>query len=215
DPKVTVLKPWVRMVVTVWVIVVVPLLLFQLGMILLHAPRIFGTAWDSLGLQRHAVTSAFGDGNVLGGLGGIAQSLILVLPLLGMVLTFARLGGRMAKKTVTATEGRPVSRLAAGLVACVALGGIAYTWLPDGDYEPIHKGERGTLSEGIRAVANVPSGHPSLVSEEVAADEGRLEESTPTTIADEGTTDTTVAKKAATSTTVAQEEESPTTTVAD
>ena len=216
DPKVTVLKPWVRMVVTVWVLAVVPLLLFQLGMVLLHAPRIFGTAWDSLGLQRAAVTKAFHHGNVLGGVGGIGQSLILVLPLAGLVLTFIRLGGRMAKRTIKATEGRPVSRLAAGVVGCVAVAGLAYTWLPDGDYRPINKGERGTLSDGLRAVAEVPSGHPSLASEEDAADEGRLETTTTTIAEEEDTTDTTVAKKPVTTTTLGpSDEETPTpTTVA-
>jgi putative peptide zinc metalloprotease protein len=216
DPNVTVLKPWVRMVVTVWVLAVVPLLLFQLGMVLLHAPRIFGTAWDSLGQQKDAISTAFDKGNVVGGVGGIGQSLILVLPLAGLVLTFVRLGGRMAKRTIEATEGRPVSRLAAGVVGCVAVAGLAYTWLPDGDYRPINKGERGTLSEGLRAVAEVPSGHPSLASEEKAADEGRLETTTTTIAGEEDTTDTTVAKKPLTTTTVAtSDEETPTpTTVA-
>ncbi|MEA2933286.1 MAG: putative peptide zinc metalloprotease protein [Actinomycetota bacterium] len=223
DPKVTVLRPWVRLVVTVWVLAVIPLLLFQLGMLLLHAPRIFATAWDSLGQQREAISTAFGNGNVLGGLGGIGQSLILVLPLAGIVLTLARVGSRVATKTWKATEGRPVSRLAAGVATCVLVGGLVYTWLPNGDYEPIRQGERGTLGEGLRAVAHVPSGGPSLESEEVAAEEGRLEDPTVSTTVPEDTTDTTAVKKA--TTTVAPDvipppvapvaNGSPTTTVAN
>jgi len=206
DPKVTVLKPWVRLVVTVWVLAVIPLLLFQLGLLLLHAPRMFSTAWDSLGQQREAISTAFGDGKIPAGLAGIAQSLILVLPLVGLVLTFIRLGGRIAAKTWKATQGRPVSRLASGLAMTVLVGGLAYTWLPNGDYRPIKRGERGTLGEGLRAVAEVPSGRPSLVSEEEAAEDGRLED--PTTI----TTSTTVPDEtAATSTTLAR---APSTTVA-
>jgi len=55
------------------------------------------------------------------------------------------------------------------------VGGLAFTWLPNGDYEPIRKGEKGTLTEGIAAIAKAPTGRPSLVSAQRAADEGRLE----------------------------------------
>ncbi len=88
-PRVHELKPWVRMVVTVWVMIVVPLLLFQVGMILLHIPRIFATAWDSLGKQTDSVSKAVGKADVISAGVGIVQSLILVLPILGIVLISA------------------------------------------------------------------------------------------------------------------------------
>src|SRR5581483_828031 len=47
DERVTVLKRWVRVAVTAWVLVVVPLLCFELFIVLVHLPRIVGTAWDS------------------------------------------------------------------------------------------------------------------------------------------------------------------------
>ncbi|HEX8098651.1 MAG TPA: hypothetical protein VF660_00440, partial [Actinomycetota bacterium] len=47
DDRVKELKPWVRVAVTMWVLLIVPLLLFNLSMILVSAPRIFATAWDS------------------------------------------------------------------------------------------------------------------------------------------------------------------------
>jgi putative peptide zinc metalloprotease protein len=172
DPKVRELKPWVRTVVTLWVVLVVPLLLFQIGMILLHIPRIFATAWDSLGKQTDTVSTAVGKGDVLNAGVGIVQSLILILPILGLVLTFGRLGKRMATKAWTATEGSVPGRLAVGVVAVVAVGGLAYTWLPNGDYRPIGPQERGTLGEGIAAVAKVPGGRPSLVPEENAVARG-------------------------------------------
>ena len=48
DPRVKELKTWVRVVVTAWVLIVVPVLLFNLAMIVISAPRIFSTAWTSL-----------------------------------------------------------------------------------------------------------------------------------------------------------------------
>ena len=175
DPKVKELKLWARIVVTVWVLLVIPLLLGQLLLLLLHAPRIFATAWTSLGEKTDALSKAFGEGDFVGVASGAFQSVILVLPLIGITLTFLRLGGRGGRRLWRATEGKPVGRLAAGVGMAAIVGGLAYTWLPNGDYEPIRKGEKGTLTEGIAAVAQAPSGRPSLVSAQRAADEGRLE----------------------------------------
>jgi putative peptide zinc metalloprotease protein len=172
DARVRELKRWVRVVVTVWVALVIPLLIFQLGIILLHLPRIFATAWDSLGKQSDAVTKALGKGNVLVAGVGILQSLILILPLLGIVLSFGRLGRRLGTKGWKATEGSPVARFALCAVTVAAVGGLAYTWLPNGDYTPIGPHERGTLTEGVAAVAHVATGKPSLVPEERAVERG-------------------------------------------
>jgi len=73
-----------------------------------------------------------------------------------------------------ATEGKPLGRLAATAAMATVVGALAYTWLPDGDYEPIRPGEKGTLSEGVAAIAAAPRGRPSLVSQERAAEAGRL-----------------------------------------
>ena len=174
DPKVKELKLWARIVVTVWVLLVIPLLLLQLLLLLLHAPRIFATAWTSLGEKTDALSKAFGEGDLLGVASGAFQSVLLVLPVLGLTLTFVRLGGRGGRRLWRATEGKPVGRLAAAVGMVAVVGGLGYTWLPNGDYEPIRKGEKGTLTEGIAAIAKAPTGRPSLVSEQRAADEGRL-----------------------------------------
>ena len=200
DPKVKELKLWARLVVTVWTLLVIPLLLAQLLMLLLHAPRIFATAWTSLGDKSEGVSKAFADGNLLDVASGVFQCVILVLPMLGLVLTFVRLGGRAGRGVWRRTEGKPLGRLAATGAMAAVIGALAYTWLPNGDYEPIRKGEKGTLTEGIAAVAQAPTGRPSLVSEQRAADEGRLvvppgEDAPVTTLA---TTPTTAAPGPAT-----------------
>src|SRR5256885_6097112 len=48
DRRVAELKPWVRRVVTGWVMVTVPVVLYIYLMLIVHAPRIFGTAWASI-----------------------------------------------------------------------------------------------------------------------------------------------------------------------
>jgi putative peptide zinc metalloprotease protein len=209
------------------------LLLFQLGMILLHIPRILATAWHSLGQQRHTVSTALGKGDVLAAGVGILQTLILVLPIVGMGLSFGRLGKRIGAKAWTATDGSPVGRLALCVVTAAAVGGLAYTWIPNGDYKPIGPGERGTLSEGVAAVSQVATGRPSLLPEQRAVERGDqvpvAKESepdaapgsspsttTPTTAVKGGTATTVVGTsttvRRSTNTTLADEEPSTTTT---
>ena len=106
DPKVKELKLWARVVVTVWVVLVIPLLLLQLLMLLLHAPRIIATAWTSLGEKTDGISTALGDGDWLGVASGAFQSVILVLPILGIVLTFVRLGGRAAAGALADHRGQ-------------------------------------------------------------------------------------------------------------
>jgi putative peptide zinc metalloprotease protein len=221
SPRVRELKPWVRLVVTVWVVLVIPLLLFQLGMILLHVPRIVATAWDSLGHQRETVSAALGKGEVLAAGVGMVQALILILPILGIVLSFGRLGKRMGTKAWSATDGSPPARLALCAVTVAAVGGLVYTWLPNGDYRPIDRRERGTLGEGLAAVRQVSGGRPSLLPEQRAAErageapaehDGTPAPSTTTTVrAGGGETSTTVGNTATTAgraatTTVAEQQ---------
>src|SRR5437868_10750997 len=47
DRRVSELKPWVRIVVTLWVIFAAGFILYAYGMMLLHLPAIAGTAWQS------------------------------------------------------------------------------------------------------------------------------------------------------------------------
>lgn len=174
DDRVTVLKRWVRVAVTVWVLVVVPLLLFQLFMLLVHLPRILGTAWDSLGRQMTATTEAFGDGNALAGAAGIVQILALCLPVIGIVLLLGRLVAGGGRALWRGTDGRPALRLGAVAATAAAAALLAMAWLPGANYEPIRPGERGTLHEGIVAVRRIATGRAPLTSKQMAADRGEL-----------------------------------------
>lgn len=174
DERVKVLKPWVRVAVTLWVLVVVPLLVFQLFMLAAHLPRIVGTAWDSLGKQMDTMSKAFGSGDAVAGVAGVVQILALSLPVIGIVLIFVRLGHRTGRGVWRGTEGKPLLRtaaLGAGTAGAVLL---AMAWIPGENYEPIRKGERGTVPELAAAAERLPSGRAPLTSKERAAERGEL-----------------------------------------
>ena len=94
DKRVTDLKPWVRAVVTMWVLVVLPLLLFQVLVIGLHMPRIVATGWDSLGDQWTTASTSIGAGEPFTAVVAIVQMVVLTIPLLGIALMFFMLARR-------------------------------------------------------------------------------------------------------------------------
>jgi putative peptide zinc metalloprotease protein len=160
--RVTELKTWVRAAVTAYVLTVVPLLLFMFGLMLINAPRILATAWDSFFVQYHKVQHDFGGGSALHGVIGVLQMAILLLPALGIVVTFWRIAQRAAAAVWTRTEGNPAARAAFVAAATTVAAFFAYIWWPNGDYKPIQRGERGTISGAIDQLAYVGSGRPAL-----------------------------------------------------
>jgi len=107
DKRVTELKPWVRIVVTLWVLATAVFILYAYGMMLLHLPRILGTAVQSLLGQIEKTSTAFQHGNLLFGGFGALQVALLILPLAGLSLTLGgrRLGAAVASVPPPSTAG--------------------------------------------------------------------------------------------------------------
>jgi len=152
DEKVLALKRWVRVAVTAWVLIVVPLLLVQLLILLVQLPRILGTAYNSLTNQWNLLSAAFSKGNFVGGVAGVLQVIALVLPIVGIVLMLVRVLLRSVRSVWTRTDGRPLARSASVVIGVAALGLLAYVWVPKGNYTPISPREKGTLAQGVKAV---------------------------------------------------------------
>jgi hypothetical protein len=143
-------------------VTVVPLLAFSTLMALIHAPRMFATAYDSLGVQYDKVSAAVSDGAAASIASGSLQLLMLALPTFGLVFTFSRVGSRAGKGAWSWPEGHPERRAIVVTTATAAVALAAFTWWPNGDYKPIQPGERGTIQGGLHSVAAIPSGRPSL-----------------------------------------------------
>lgn len=165
DESVTALKPWVRRVVTLWVLAIVPLLLYGLVLTVIALPRVAATAWDSAGKQLDGVSSAFADGDVLKAITSIIGLVLLALPLAGMVYTLVRLSSRAWKGGWNATADRPVLRFLFVVASASAAVLALWQWMPNGEYRPIQRGERGTVAESIRAVRGFGTGRAGLTPE--------------------------------------------------
>jgi putative peptide zinc metalloprotease protein len=181
DPRVVALKPWVRVAVTLWVLVVVPLLGFYILMALVYAPRIFATGWDSFWLQLDRTTGAFGTGDPVAGSAGILQMLALALPAIGLTYGLGRIGTGATRKMWTSTEGRPAIRTLGVVAILAAVGAFGFVWWPDGDYKPAQPGERWTIPEAAEVITATVSGQQAF--EEVPANwasEGEQDTTDPT-----------------------------------
>ncbi len=155
------LKPWARAVVSVWVLVVVPLLLLSLVMMVVVLPRVAATAWLSLVKQWDTLQEAFAAGDFFGVGAAVLSMLAVALPVLAIVYLLSRLVRRTTTKVMTATEGRPVRRGVAAVVAAALVAAVAWAWWPDGaTYRPIQPTERGTLVDGLALTGMIPGEAP-------------------------------------------------------
>jgi putative peptide zinc metalloprotease protein len=158
-PEVAELKPWVRFVTTVYVVTLIPALALLFTWMVIGAPRIVATVQDSFGLQVDRIEQATG---VAEAIVGVIFALALVLPVAAMALSLSRVVKMTGRGLIRWSRGSIVRRLVAFGVAAAAIAAVAYIWWPNGDYEPIRPGERGTIGEQISAVREAPSGRPAF-----------------------------------------------------
>ncbi|MEA2516763.1 MAG: putative peptide zinc metalloprotease protein, partial [Actinomycetota bacterium] len=143
--EVTELKPWARTVVTVWVLMVIPVLLYVFSMMVLSVPRVVATGLDSLNQQWDKVGAALDKGAIATVAVGAIQSLMIVLPAMGMGFSFFRIGRRIGSGFIEMTSERPILRTAFGIVGLSALTAAAFVLIPNGEYKPIQSDETWTV----------------------------------------------------------------------
>ena len=162
EPKVAELKPWVRVVVTAYLIIVIPALALMIASIVLSAPRTFATAYDSFGLQLDRLHGSHGWAEL--GVGALRIA-ALVMPLGAISLSVTR-SARIGLRGIGRWSSGSIPRRAVAAIAlAAAAAAVALAWWPNGDYQPIRPGERGTIPEVVRAIPAIPSGRPSFTPE--------------------------------------------------
>jgi putative peptide zinc metalloprotease protein len=165
DERAEALKPWVRATVVAWIALLIPILLFTFGAIVINAPRIFATAFDSFLFHWDKARDGFGSGAAGRGALSSAQMLTLALPAVGIALSMSRAGSRAFIGGWRWSEGAPIRRLGvvSGTAGILAL--LGFVWYPNGDYKPIQRDERGTIQGAVAQMANFSTGRPGLSPE--------------------------------------------------
>ncbi|MDQ3997211.1 MAG: hypothetical protein M3303_09360, partial [Gemmatimonadota bacterium] len=144
------LKTWVRAVVTLWVLIVVPLLAALLVLVVVLLPRILGTALDSLGLQWNAFEANWAQGDVYGVILALLSILTISLPVFGIAYLLTAVVRRVSRRVWLATAGRPPLRAGAVLAGAVVLGALTWAWWPGDQYRPIEADEHLGLSNAFQ-----------------------------------------------------------------
>lgn len=152
-PENKVLKPWARAVVTLWVLVTVPLLIFSLAMMVVSLPRLLATAWASAAKQQAMLSQSLSDGDLAGAAVRTLAIAAVALPTVGMLYILFRLLRQLVTGLWQKTRGKFVQRTAAMCAVAALLAGLAWAWWPDGGtYRPVQPYERGTLADATASV---------------------------------------------------------------
>jgi len=119
DPRVADLRRGARIVVTGWVLCVIPLLTFTLGDLLLHLPAVDRTLWRSASLQAHLMSAAVADHRYAVAAVDAVGAALVTLSLAGSLYIATRLARRIA------TAGRRWSASDRARRLVVAVTGLA------------------------------------------------------------------------------------------
>jgi putative peptide zinc metalloprotease protein len=165
DSRVTDLKRWARVVATLWVVLVIPVLLVNLAMMAYAFPRIAATAWDSGGQQLQQL-----DRGPLEAVLAVVQVAVLAIPVIGIALTFWLLARRLGIGLWHRTEHRPIARAAVLALGVAGATLVVLAIWPRGEYEPIRRNERGTIGELATAVRRTVEGKATSIPPETPAD---------------------------------------------
>jgi putative peptide zinc metalloprotease protein len=127
-------------------------------MLILNAPHVFATAWDSLSKQTSGAMTAAAHGNyLLTFLDGL-QALLLVLPALGLAYSGVTTVKRVGALVIDKTEGRPALRAGAFAAGAAVAVLLVWSWLPHGrNYTPIQRTDTGTVAQGATTVLAAPA----------------------------------------------------------
>jgi putative peptide zinc metalloprotease protein len=128
DPRVGGLKRKARVVLTAWVLLVIPLLGGQLALIILNGPALLRTFVRSADAQVHEVAAAFGRIDIADGLVSAVSLVLLVLPMAGLGYILLSIGRRAGRSVIAVNRRHPLLRVPSVAVALLIAAALAAHW---------------------------------------------------------------------------------------
>ena len=134
DPRVTELRRPARIVITAWVLIVIPLLAATLAYLMLFLPSANRALWRSASQAGHlAATALTAHHYAVSAVDALGAALAAV-SIAGMLYVAAGLLRRAVSLGVRWSAGRPARRLVAVLVGIDCAGPLALFWLGQGEF---------------------------------------------------------------------------------
>jgi len=134
DPRVTGMRRRARIVVTTWVLCVIPLLTFSIGYLLLFLPQINRALWHSASMSAHLMTAAVAGHRYAVVVVDAIDVAMVTLSLAGSLYIVTGLARRLTALGRRWSAGRPARRLLAAGAGLAALAGLAAFWTLQGQF---------------------------------------------------------------------------------
>jgi len=134
DPRVAGLRRGARIVVTTWVLCVIPLLLFTMGYFLLHLPGIERALWHSARMQAHLVSAAAAGHHYAAAAVDAIDVILVILPGAGSLYVAVLLARQVTTLARRWSAARPVRRLPAVGTGLAVIAALAAFWTLQGQF---------------------------------------------------------------------------------
>jgi putative peptide zinc metalloprotease protein len=134
DPRVTGLRRRARIVVTAWVLCVVPLLTFSFGYLVLNLPEINRALWRAASRQAHLASTAVAGHSYAMAAVNAAGVALLALSLAGSLYIVIGLARRLARAALSWSAGRPARRFLVAVAGLASMTALAGFWNMQGQF---------------------------------------------------------------------------------
>jgi putative peptide zinc metalloprotease protein len=134
-----------RVLVTSWVLIIVPVLLSLALSAVLLLPKLATNAWDSGSRLTSEIPHQLGSGDILGLLASLLRLFALFMPVIGSALVTQKFVRMTVSGARSWSEGSVMKRTAALAAGAALIAGLAWAWWPSGQYQPVRATDRGTL----------------------------------------------------------------------
>lgn len=134
DPRPAGLRRTVRIVVTGWVLCVIPLLALTIGYLLLHLPQINRALWHTTSLQAHRMVTAVAARHYAVAAIDAVGVALAALSITGSLYVLTGLSRRAGAMGLRWSAGRPVRRLLITIAAAAFVASLAVYWAIQGQY---------------------------------------------------------------------------------
>jgi putative peptide zinc metalloprotease protein len=134
DPRVTGMRRHARILVTGWVLCVIPLLAFTMGYLLLYLPALNRALWRSSTVQAHLMVTAAGGRHYAEAAADVLSIVFAALPGAGSLYVVTGLTRRATTMSLRWSAGRATRRAAAAAVGIACATSLALFWVLQGQF---------------------------------------------------------------------------------